>query len=92
MNTVQAENPTVRRALARRLFPKKYLPPSRNPSFNGGLPGWAKDALYCTTTCHLDFLDRLRVLVTGKLVVETRTYTAEVPGAVQTDSVAYPTT
>jgi hypothetical protein len=48
------------------------------------------DFLSIRTTTHLSFIDRLRVLVSGKLVVSTKTTTQFVIGENKTASVAFP--
>lgn len=42
------------------------------------------------TVVMLSLVDRLRVLVTGRLTVQTNTVTEHVVGACTTSSVAYP--
>jgi hypothetical protein len=54
------------------------------------LPPWAKDALYVENRVELSFADRLRVLLSGRLRVRSRTLTENVPGRVVSDSIAHP--
>lgn len=65
-----------------RLWPGRSLP-------NIDLPKWAKDALYIETEVRLSFPDRLRILVSGRLQVTSRTFTQNVPGRCTSASVAY---
>ncbi len=86
-NTSLEYRPTLRERILWRLFPSQALP--MHPTITG-LPEWAQDAINLETTCHLDFADRLRVLITGKLVVKSRTYTAIAPGRVESSAIGYP--
>lgn len=78
--------PTWRERLRWKLFPTQWcqLP---ELTADGCIP---RDVLECTTTVHLDWLDRLRVLLRGKVVVKTRTVTEHQIGANVTTSVGYP--
>lgn len=49
-----------------------------------------RDVFVCRTTVHFSFADRLRIVLTGKVTVETRTATENEIGAHKTKSVAYP--
>ncbi len=49
-----------------------------------------KDIFVCRTTTRFSWLDRLRIVLTGKVMVETRTATENEIGAHQTKSIAYP--
>lgn len=89
MNTVLEYRPILKQRLFGRFFRSRPLPAIPQGHITG-LPWWAKDALYTDVTCHLSFWDKIRVLITGKFVVKIRTCTAEVPGRVETQSVAYP--
>lgn len=48
------------------------------------------DFLSIRTTVHLSFADRLRVLISGKMIVSTKTTTQFVIGENKTNSVAFP--
>ncbi len=50
-------------------------------------PATHKDVLVCRVTSELSMLDRLRVLVTGRIRVESRTVTENVIGDHKTKSV-----
>lgn len=77
---------TWRDKLRCKLFPATpcYVPdaPDDPPEF--------RDALICRVTVELSFIDRLRVLVSGRLSVETKTITENRIGRHQTASSAYP--
>lgn len=49
------------------------------------LPDWATDGVYCNTTVHLDWKDRLRILFRGEMEVRTRTLTEHKVGRTETD-------
>lgn len=66
-----------------RLYPANHCDLPEAP------PKW-KDVLVCRTVVNLSMLDRLRILVSGRLMVETRTVTENEIGAHVTGSVAYP--
>ena len=74
---------TWRERLRYRLFPNLHcdLPPA---------PATHLDCLHVTTVVHLSVIDRLRVLASGKLTVQTRTVTENIVGNAVTSSVAYP--
>lgn len=50
-----------------------------------------KDVLVCRTGIAFSFVDRIRILLTGKVYVESRTVTEHTIGNCITSSVAYPT-
>jgi hypothetical protein len=50
------------------------------------LPVWATDAVMVETEVHLDWRDRLRVLVRGQLWVKSQTFTEHKPGRVESVS------
>lgn len=83
-NCYYADSPwTWREKLRYRLYPSMPCPlPSAPAAF--------ADCVVVTTHVGLDWLDRLRVLVSGKLKVETRTVTENVVGGTVSSSVAYP--
>lgn len=66
-----------------RMFPRNYceLPEA---------PASYKDVLTCNVTVSLSFVSRLKVLVTGKVRVETKTVCENVIGNYITKSTAYP--
>lgn len=66
-----------------KLFPARYCDAPVRPDF--------QDCVVVRTVAVLDVVDRLRVLWSGALIVETKTVTEHVVGATQTASVAYPT-
>ena len=74
---------TWRERLRFRLFPSRYceLPPA---------PATFQDCVVITTVASLSFVDRVRVLVTGKVTIETKTVTEHIVGGTMTSSVAYP--
>lgn len=49
-----------------------------------------RDMFVCRTRVKFSWLDRLRIVMTGKAMVETRTVTENEIGAHKTASVAYP--
>ena len=50
----------------------------------------AEDVVVIRTCVSLSLLDRFRVLLTGAVIVETRTATEHIVGQTETTSVAYP--
>lgn len=50
------------------------------------LDDWATDAIHIGTVINLTFRDRLRVLIRGRVSVQTVTYTEHRPGRCQTGS------
>lgn len=74
---------TWRDRLRHRLLPTRYcsLPDA---------PATYQDCVVIRTVASLSLIDRLRVLVTGKLTIQTKTVTEHVVGACATSSVAYP--
>lgn len=83
MNTVSAPPPRNWRNQFARMWPSQY---HNVPD----LPTWAKDAIYCETVVDLSFADRIRVLLSGRLCVRSRTLTETRPGRVQSSSLGYP--
>ncbi len=74
---------TLKDRIRWRLYPANHCDlPEAPPKY--------KDVLVCRTGVQLSMLDRLRILVSGKLMVETRTVTENEIGAHITGSVAYP--
>lgn len=63
--------------IGRKLFPNTYVD---SPE----LPGM-KDVMVSYTRVHLSFLDRIRVLISGKIEITTKTATENVIGAVTTN-------
>lgn len=78
---VEPPPPTLKERLRAQLFPERAL---ANPQMSH------RDVFVCRTCCTFSWLDRLRILVTGKVMVETRTVTENEIGAHKTNSVAYP--
>lgn len=74
---------TWRERLRFKLFPSQPCPLPEAPA------DW-QDVLFVTTVVHLNMLDRLRVLVSGRVKVETRTVAQNLLGATATASVAFP--
>lgn len=74
---------TWRERLRFRLFPNRHcdLPEA---------PATYQDCLVVTTVVRLSAIDRVRVLASGKLTVQTRTVTENIVGNAITSSVAYP--
>lgn len=56
----------------------------------GDLPAWAQDAIYVENRVALSFVDRLRVLLSGRVRVRSQTLTENKPGRVESTSVAHP--
>lgn len=78
---VEPPPPTLAERFRTRLFPERHI---SNPEMEH------RDIFVCRTSVRLSFTDRLRVLITGKVMVETRTATENEIGAHRTKSVAYP--
>lgn len=74
--------PTWRDRLRWRLFPARHcdVPPA---------PAAFKDCLNCVTEVQLSWRDRLRVFLTGRLVVQARIVTEEKIGRTATNSSAH---
>lgn len=66
-----------------RLFPTRTLPIPEN------LDGWAPSYMMTTTVVCLDWLDRLRMLVSGRLEVTVRTKTNVIVQRMLSDSAAF---
>lgn len=84
MNAQEFYKPwTWRDRLRFKLFPSTPcpLPPA---------PAHFEDVLHVDVSVGLDALDRMRVLVTGKLAVRTRVVCEHKPGATVSASAAYP--
>jgi hypothetical protein len=73
--------PKWKRVLAK-VWPSKH-------NFAGD-PAWALDAIRVETDVTLSFSDLLRVLVSGRLRVNSTTFTEHVVGRIESKSVAYP--
>lgn len=69
--------------LRSRLFPYQHCELPEAPA------NWP-DVVHVTTIASLSFVDRLRVLASGQLRVDTRTVTENVVGDSRTSSVAFP--
>lgn len=66
-----------------KLFPGKYCPLPEAPASY-------RDCLVIRTTVVMGLLDRLRVLFSGCLIVETKTVTENIVGATITSSISFP--
>lgn len=53
-------------------------------------PATYQDCVVCRTVVGLSFVDRVRVLLTGYLIVDTKTVTENIVGDTRTSSIAYP--
>jgi hypothetical protein len=74
---------TWRERIRFRAFPTRHCElPSAPTTF--------QDCVVVTTVASLSFVDRLRVLVSGKVTVQTKTVTEHIVGGTATSSVAYP--
>ena len=69
MTTGKEVHRSWRDRLGRLFFPSTYLEPWEDED------GWAPGDLSTMTTVRLDWLDRLRLLISGKLYVHSRTRT-----------------
>ncbi len=74
---------TWKEKLRFKLFPSKPCPLPDAPATH-------EDVVVVITVVYLGVLDRMRVLVSGHLTIETRTVTEHVVGDARTSSVAYP--
>lgn len=52
-------------------------------------PDWAKDGVCVVTDVHLDWKDRIRVLLRGQLSVKTNTSTENVVGRTETEALVW---
>ena len=76
---------TWRERLGFKLFPSHLCPTPEVVD-----PARYTDVLIVNVVASLSLVDRLRVLVTGKLKVQTHTLCEHAPGDVISSSVAYP--
>lgn len=74
---------TWRERLKWKLFPSRHC---ELPS----APATYQDCVVVRTVAMLSFADRVRVLLSGRLTIETKTVTENIVGAAVTSSVAYP--
>lgn len=72
----------IRSWFRRKLFPCRHV-------FAPAAPGDWKDCITMHTVCELSLLDRLRVLLTGRLEVTTRTITENEVGRSVTAADSY---
>lgn len=73
---------TLKDRIRWRLYPANHCDlPEAPPKY--------KDVLVCHLTCHISMVDRLRILVSGKLAAEIRTVTENEIGGHITKSVVY---
>ncbi len=73
MNYAQEYIPTRREKLGRRLFPRT-VPNPREPKFP------VRDCVFTNVSAEFSFIDRLRILVSGRVRVEVRVETENKPG------------
>jgi len=71
------------RVLLLKIWPGFHYAPSE-------LPPWSRDAIYADVTVDLSLLDRLRVLLSGRLRVHVQTITENHPGRLETRSGCHP--
>jgi hypothetical protein len=84
MSNYSAMNPLTRRQkFIYRWFPSQHC-------FAPEAPVHYKDALHIEVDCRFSFIDRLRILVCGRVVVKTVTVTENTVGNSVTSSLAYP--
>lgn len=76
----QQTPPSFSRRVRQWLFPNRYCPPPR-------LGVEARDLVTIRTSINLNWRDRIRALLTGRMVVETRTATEFFVGHNHTTSV-----
>ena len=50
------------------------------------LPGWAEDRIYNDVHVHIGWVDRLRVLFQGELIVDVRNTVEHAPGRIETET------
>lgn len=82
-NGCYSHEPTWRERLGYRLFPTRRPPDVEEKD------GWAPGALSTRTVCVIGRLDRLRLLISGQLVVDTRTQTDVIVNRARTVSACY---
>lgn len=70
---------TRREQIGWRLFPRRWIDLPELPAM--------RDCIVTTTTAELSFIDRLRVLVSGRIEVQAKTATENVVGATATGAV-----
>lgn len=78
-----APKASLLRRLLRRLFPAEHLHPT-DP-----LPEWSVGEMFTETIIKLCWRDRLRVLISGKACVQTRTLSSVDPGCVESRGLFY---
>lgn len=54
------------------------------------LPDWASDAAHISMETHFSFMDRLRILLTGKLYTRAVVYCENSPGRAETKAEVWP--
>lgn len=82
------QGPTRRQRFMATLFPARLCDTPEPDSEITGLG----DVIFTNVGIQLGWLDRLRVVATGKIVVNVRTATQHPVGATKSNSVAYPVT
>lgn len=84
MSNYSAMSPLTRRKkFIREWFPAQHC-------FAPEAPVNYKDAVHIEVDCRFSFVDRLRILICGRVVVKTVTITENTVGNSVTSSVAYP--
>lgn len=78
MNTTLEYIPTRRERIGWRLFPARHCDIPDKPGM--------RDCVVTRTTADLSFIDRLRVLVSGRIEVQAKTATENVVGAHATNA------
>lgn len=74
---------TWKERLKWKLFPSQYCELPEAPAIH-------LDCVVIKTVVYLGFVSRLKVLLSGYLIVESKTVTENIVGATTTASVAYP--
>lgn len=81
---------TLGERITRMIFPRRFLPPlSDEQEETLAADGFAPGELMVDTHIGLDWRDRLRVLFSGRLRVQTRSATDRIVGKMQSRSVTY---
>lgn len=77
--------PTLRERIKYRLFPSRSLPVPQPGDLKWGIKGY----LVTNTTVHLDWVDRIRTLISGRLRVNTITHTDVLVSETLSQTVTY---
>jgi hypothetical protein len=81
---VAADEPTILHRFLARLFPARYL-----LEIPEDTEGFAPSYIVTKVVSHLDWKDRLRVLISGNVHCETRTKTDVIVNKMVSESVVY---